>query len=100
MAHKITVLDDNSQIKKSAACLLVRRLLAEWVVFSVSIRRLKTREIPRTTTARFILPTKPYIPEKMPPVELPNPGWTKFVEPQSERWRTEHRTVVLSSSCA
>lgn len=94
MAHKITVIDDNSQIKKSAAFLLVRRLLAEWVVFSVSIRRLKTRQIPRTTTARFVLPRKPYIPERMPALEVPG---VHFEEPTSAKWKEEHRAVSFPS---
>lgn len=70
MARKIAV-EGGGHLKKSVAELLVRRLLAVWVVRGVSIRRLPIQEIPfEAASIRIHLPARPYIPAKMPPVEV------------------------------
>jgi hypothetical protein len=78
-------------VKKSIAALLVRRLLAEIVTPGV-IRLLPvtTCHDPRT---KFIRIAKPYIPEKMPPREVPG---VFFQPPQSDQWKIEHRTVTFA----
>lgn len=83
MARKIAVLQGNSEIpktyiKKSVAALLVRRLLAVWVIDNLTIRRTAVRDaIP---AGRFTAP-RSYIPSKMPWAELPG---VKFVDPISK----------------
>lgn len=94
MARKITVVNDASHIKKSVAQLLVRRLLAEWVVINVSIRRLAVRELPRMIPD-WRSASGPYIPERMPPVEV---GGCHFQEPQSDSWKKQHRMVRFPST--
>jgi hypothetical protein len=80
MARKIAVIstysDDPSgeHLKKSVAQLEVRRLLADWVVEGVSIRRRAIRKIPAAVlfakAPRTRVP-RPYIPTILPPAEIP-----------------------------
>lgn len=91
MARKIAVEGERTNYKKSVAELLIRRLLAVWVIEGISIRRLAVREIP-DQAARFTLETKAYIPERMPPREVPN---TKFVPPERKPLTFQQATRCL-----
>jgi hypothetical protein len=74
MARKIAVKGESVHIKKSIAKLLVRRLLARWVVVNQLIERVPIHELPPGALARMprcFVPAKPYIPEELPPYELP-----------------------------
>lgn len=88
MARKISVIGisgtpENCQLKKSVAQMLVRRLLAEWVIKNLTIRRLAVRSVS--------LPTAPapridviYIPDILPPAEVPN---CYFKPPSPQPWQ-------------
>lgn len=52
------------------------------------IRKLLSRKLNQPEGYRFA-----YIPEKMPPREVPN---TYFQPPQSDTWRIQHRTVTFA----
>lgn len=85
MSRKIVVTPSNERIKKSAAELKVRRGLAEWIVKNVSIRLIAIREIkPGWMSQKVNLPSKHYIPEHMPPVDLPG---LRFVAPKPKPWQ-------------
>lgn len=95
MARKISVIGisgtpENSQIKKVVAQLLVRRMLAVWLVRNVSIQRVSVRAANPLTVERIRIEWKPYIPENMPPREV---GGCKFQEPTDPNW-----TAILANS--
>jgi hypothetical protein len=74
MSRKIAVQGETVHLKKSIAKLLVRRLLARWVVVNRSIQRVPISELPPGVFARLprcVSQAKPYIPDKLPPYELP-----------------------------
>ena len=50
------------------------------------------RRTPEQRLARISPTPSHYIPQRMPPVDLPG---LKFQEPQSDQWRIDHRTVKL-----
>jgi hypothetical protein len=88
MAKKIRVEPSGSHLKKVIALLLVRRLLAEWVVKGESIRMLEIRDISPNAFQKFPAPAKKYIPEILPLGELPG---VKFEPPAGaprRRWLT------------
>lgn len=76
MAKKIAVYGvsgslESGELKKTVAKCMVRQLYACWVVENVSIQRLSVREF-RPSSAPQLRPVyTPYIPEILPPVELP-----------------------------
>ncbi len=77
-----------THLKRSVALRLVRRGWAE-IVTDFVIRRLSARATysePRYQPSR-------YIPETMPPVDLPG---IHFQEPTSDTWRIQHRSVNLA----
>lgn len=95
MARKISVIGisgtpENSQIKKVVAQLLVRRMLAVWIIRNVSIQRVSVREANPLAAERIQVEWKPYIPETMPPREV---GGCKFQEPTDPNW-----TAILAHS--
>lgn len=79
MARKIAVEGEIFHYKKSRAELLVRRLLAEWIVRGVSIRLLRVAEPADVRDLRTSQSAKPFIPERMPPAEV---GGCHFVGPE------------------
>lgn len=77
MAKKIAVYGvsgtpETGDIKKTSAQLLVRRLLACWLVENVSIQRvsIKSVRLPSSPLPILARPSQ-YIPERLPPVEVP-----------------------------
>lgn len=85
MSRKIVVTPSNERIKKSAAELRVRRGLAEWVVKNVSIRLLAIRALPKGWMSQKVAgQSKPYIPEHMPPVDIPGVKW---IPPKPKPWQ-------------
>lgn len=94
MAKRTGVLDCNQAvgssplefIKKSAADMLVRRLMADRISPSV-IRRRSFCEATAIKAAHFRA-VQTYIPTKLPPINVPN---TIFQLPQSVQWALEHR---------
>ena len=82
-----------SHISKTKALLLVRRNEAERLGPRL-IRRRRCLAQSAPLPHKLHLPAKPYIPERMPPREVPN---TYFQEPQSPTWRLAHRTVVFAT---
>lgn len=104
MARKIGVLgtrqsgEPRTYVKRAVASVLIRRLLAEWVVDNVTIRMLEVRN-PLRASEFVPRPPKPYIPESMPPiidkmlgikfddpVKSPNMPRFRFVSPM-EKYR-------------
>jgi hypothetical protein len=101
MSRKIDCLhpdgNPSGQLKRSIAHSLVRRALAVWVVKNVTLQYLAIRETPSNfLSERLPYPSRPYIPEKLPPVDLPG---IKFEEPASSprRWRN-HALFACSVS--
>lgn len=76
-------------IRKTAALCLIRQGIAEIIAHRVIRRR--TQRLIVHCSARVQTPVI-YIPEKMPPREIPN---TFFQEPQSYQWQLDHRTVTF-----
>ena len=103
MAAKIPLIGENRHVKRSVAELLIRRLthepILEMVGDKVKLVGIKAKRI------RDVVATDPrlerdmsapiYIPEKMPPREVPG---CYFQPPQSIQWKLAHRTVILPSS--
>lgn len=82
---------NSSKIKKSAAELLRRRLLACRESAGV-YRRIAVRTA-RHTEARFVVKAKPYIPDRLPSPELPG---IKFKETQAiKQLRLESKIVAI-----
>jgi hypothetical protein len=94
MAKKIAVENTRDYLKKSVAQILVRRLVAEWVVPGVMIRRLTVAAPLDIRSCRTHLAEKPYVPEKLPPAEV---SGCRFREPDSPTWREYHRSSVPPS---
>ena len=92
MSRKIAVLDlhqaDSDKpvtyVKRSVADLLVRRLLAVWVIDKQVIRHVAVRSLREFTSMKFVMPSKPYIPEHMPPVDIPGVKW---IPPKPKPWQ-------------
>lgn len=84
MAKKIAVYGvsgslETGGLKKSDARRMVRQLYACWVVENVSIQRLSIRDFrPFSSPHARHTPAAAYIPEKMPPVEVPG---VRFIPP-------------------
>lgn len=97
MAKKIVVYGvsgslESGELKKTMAACMVRQLYAVWVVENVSIQRLSVREF-RPSSAPNPRPIyTPYIPEFMPPVEVPG---VHFVPPAG--WMTWYPPVLVLS---
>lgn len=78
MAKKIAVYEPSQRVtdnpttyvKKCVALLLIRRLVAEWVIPGVMIRRLTVSAPLDIRSCRIQTPHNPYIPEKLPPAEV------------------------------
>lgn len=73
MAQKIAVLNSEAEnpktyVKKSAAAMLVRRMLAYWVVKNISICRLQVCTSTAIPASTFHAVSSVYIPDEMPPV--------------------------------
>lgn len=75
MARKVSVEHSPEHLKRSVAARLVRRGWAIWLIPNLKIRRLAVRA--KCSEPRYERGA-PYIPERMPPLEIPN---TKFVPP-------------------
>jgi hypothetical protein len=71
MAKKILIVDDGSHMKKTAVEALVRRLVMRWVIPGVSATRAKIAQFKEALPAPVHIPEFAYIPEKLPPYELP-----------------------------
>jgi hypothetical protein len=80
MARKIGVIEAHQSdsrfcrdVTKSVARLLIRRLLADWIVVNQVIRMRPISALPaQIPPALFLAPSaKPYIPEHLPWAELP-----------------------------
>lgn len=79
MSAKVAVLEPHGEtpsehVKKCVAQYLVRKALADWVIVNVVLRRRALRSIPASayqSDPRSFSAT-PYIPDRMPPLELPN----------------------------
>ena len=103
MSKKIPVIGENRDVKRSIAELLVRRLTHEPIlgmvgdkVKLIGIKAKPLREFaPADVRLERPVAAKPYIPEKMPPREVPG---CYFQPPQSIQWKLAHRTVILPSS--
>lgn len=81
----------SSKVKKSAAELLRRRLLACRESAGV-YRRIKVKSS-QHTESRFLMPHKPYIPDKLPSPELPG---IKFKETAAIKvMRLESQVIAL-----
>jgi hypothetical protein len=98
MSKKIGVLDCHESvdaqpsnfIKKSIAEMHVRRLLADRIKPNL-IRMRAIRSVDEILKAASFAPGRPaYIPEKMPPREVPG---VFFELPKSDQWVIAHRTV-------
>lgn len=94
MAKKIAVENSRDYLKKSVAQLLVRRLVAEWVVPGVMIRRLTVSGPILDVRSCRVQVARAYVPEKLPPAEI---SGCKFREPDSPTWREYHRLAVPPS---
>jgi len=71
MARKIGIIHGSSQtpktyVKKSVAALLVRRLLAIWVIENVVIKMVPYSSNSLPIKASEMVIKKPYIPDKLP----------------------------------
>lgn len=71
MARKILVVNDNSHVKKSVALFLIRRVLADWEIEGLSIRRRPLRAFKHACAVSNGHSAAPYIPAQMPPREIP-----------------------------
>lgn len=93
MAFKVQVLDDRDRptgekLKRTVANLMVRRLLADWIVPNVSIRRRKVNqinlaELPRQTVVRRRYHPHEYqhhIEPKIEPLTWQNSEWQRYLE--------------------
>jgi hypothetical protein len=94
MAKKIAVENSRDYLKKSVAQILVRRLVAEWVIPGVMIRRLNVSAPVDIRSCRVQAPQKAYVPEKLPPAEV---SGCRFREPDSATWLEYHRSSVPPS---
>ena len=74
MSRKIAVEGETAHYKASVARRLVRRGWAIWTKANHTIRRLKERHIPEPEP--IPITAKPYIPEELPPCELPGLRFT------------------------
>jgi hypothetical protein len=86
---------------REAAVHSASRRLAAWLildgasVISQYALQLTTNESWRAVKDRFRAPRparSSYIPEKMPPRDVPN---VRFIPPQSHQWRLAHRLVTF-----
>jgi hypothetical protein len=88
MSAKIRIKGEPQRISKNAACCLVRRLLAVWIVRNLEIERVQPQEAIQPSANRQFHPAKPYIPAQLPPAELPGlrfkmPELTKTLWPDT-----------------
>ena|SRR6185437_10378631 len=101
MAAKVRLLDHNQgldetpreYLRKSVVLALVRRAQADWIVRNVLAKRREPRAEPHAMLPIEPVVCRPYIPEKMPPLNVPG-VW--FEEPQSVTWKIQHRTAWQS----
>jgi hypothetical protein len=101
MSKKIGVLDVHQAaqsqpqtfVRKSAAQLLVRRLLAVWVVENALIQRVAVRAATEIPTGRGEYAPKHYIPDTLPPMET---GGCVFQEPDNLVWQLRHAAASRS----
>lgn len=92
VSKKIEVAGENRYLKKSAALTLVRRSIADWHVFMVSIKMRPLLQYRVSSTPLSPAIPKNYIPEKLPPRDVPG---VFFRPPQSDTWKIAHRTVTF-----
>jgi hypothetical protein len=76
-------------VKRAVSAFLLNKQICEAIAHNV-IRERPIREVRDVHVAQTGL--RLFIPEKMPPREIPN---TWFQEPQSPSWRLAHRMTVL-----
>lgn len=79
-------------VKKSVAELLIRRLVARRI--SKTLIQMVTVRAYVAYSAKVPAVVRWYIPERMPPVDVPG---VHFEEPKSPTWREQHRMVKLPS---
>lgn len=79
MARKIAVENSREHLKKSVASLLVRRLVAEWVIPGVMIRRLTIVIVPVDVRSVRRPHAAGALPKRMPPAEV---GGCRFRGPR------------------
>lgn len=84
--------DVRRHLNKTVAELIVAQVLGVWVEPGRTLRVLTLRGLPDAAMRPRPLSRQKYryIPEKMPPVEVPG---VKFEEPQSDTWKRQHRAV-------
>lgn len=87
-AGQLPTAEPYKRVKTSVADLLVRRLWCERLHKGL-IRDLEIK--PARKASDFVI-AKQYIPEKMPPRDVPG---CFFEEPQSDTWQLEHKTVTF-----
>lgn len=92
MAYKVQVIDDRDRptgekLKRSTAKLMVRRLLADWIVPNVSIRRRKISQVnlaalPPEVQIRPYVPThyQHHIEPKLLAMNAANSEWMRYLE--------------------
>ena len=94
MAFKVHVLDDRDRptgekLKRCVADLLVRRLVADWVIHRVSIRRRKIAEINLSALPREAQPRRRFrgcysyehhLEPKIEPFTIANSEWQRYLE--------------------
>jgi len=51
------------------------------------------RRLPATEAERRSIPQAPYIPDRLPPMDIPG---VRFKEPNSPTWRLDHRNVEFA----
>lgn len=94
MARKIGVLQGKSEkpvtyVKKSVAHIMIRRLLAVWVIENLTIRRVAIgAAIPASRLTGFA--PKPFIPERLPSHKVPG---TKTIGPVAEQSRERQELI-------
>ena len=101
MSAKVAVLAHNqplsarasTHVKREVALLLVGRLCAEQITQSLIRMFPPDSAFPSLKASQFGSDERQiYIPEKMPPRDVPG---VFFQEPQSAQWQRDHRTVTF-----
>jgi hypothetical protein len=72
------------RVKKAVALLLLRRLIVEEIIAGVLYRERPISQTADIPLVRLVGPAKPYIPEQMPPREVPN----VFFKPPERKWNS------------
>lgn len=71
---------EGGHVKNSEAKRLVRQMFAVWLERNVSIQRVSVRQFRPSSAPQLLPPRLPYIPEVLPPIEIPG---VRFLPPAS-----------------